>query len=90
MLEEQYQKGVEQFSKMVGADRINKLREKFSELSPDFERIGWKRRNRELSLRIRKKRSTENKAPNPSSFLCASRLSAPCYKFLLNEVKCKT
>ena len=38
MLEEQYQKGIAQFSQMVGADNIDALREKFRQLSPDFER----------------------------------------------------
>ena len=38
MLEDQYQKGVEQFSQMVGTNKIDELREKFRSLSPDFER----------------------------------------------------
>ncbi len=38
MLEEQYQKGVEQFSRMVGTNKIDELREKFRSLSPDFEK----------------------------------------------------
>lgn len=59
MLEEQYQKGVEQFSKMVGADKIDELREKFKALSPDFEQavmgvVGgeiWSRPNLDLKTR---------------------------------------
>ena len=38
MLEEQYQKGVEQFSRMVGTNKIDELREKFRSCSPDFEK----------------------------------------------------
>ena len=37
MLEEQYQKGVEQFSKMIGTNKIDELREKFRSLSPDLK-----------------------------------------------------
>lgn len=59
MLEEQYQKGVEQFSKMIGTDEIDGLREKFRALSPDFERcvmgtVGgeiWSRPNLDLRTR---------------------------------------
>ena len=38
MNDEQYQRGVEQFAQMVGAENIDALRERFSSLSPDFER----------------------------------------------------
>ena len=59
MLEEQYQKGVEQFAKMIGRDKIDGLREKFRALSPDFERcvmgtVGgeiWSRPNLDLRTR---------------------------------------
>ena len=59
MLDEQYQKGIEQFSKMVGHDKIDSLREKFRSLSPDFERcvmgtVGgeiWSRPNLDLRTR---------------------------------------
>ena len=36
MLEEQYQKGVEQFPKMVGTDKIDELREQFRSLISRF------------------------------------------------------
>ena len=59
MLEEQYQRGIEQFSKMIGTNRIDELREKFRSLSPDFERcvmgvVGgeiWSRPNLDLRTR---------------------------------------
>ncbi|MCZ6679556.1 MAG: carboxymuconolactone decarboxylase family protein [Candidatus Poribacteria bacterium] len=59
MNDEQYQKGVEQFAQMVGADKIEPLREKFKALSPDFERcvmgvVGgeiWNRPNLDLRTR---------------------------------------
>lgn len=59
MLDEQYQKGVEQFAKMIGTDKIDELREKFRALSPDFERcvmgtVGgeiWSRPNLDLRTR---------------------------------------
>ncbi len=59
MLEEQYRKGVEQFAKMIGTDKIDELREKFRALSPDFERcvmgtVGgeiWSRPNLDLRTR---------------------------------------
>lgn len=38
MNDEQYQKDVKQFAKMVGEDQIDELRARFSALSPDFER----------------------------------------------------
>ena len=38
MDEAQYRKGVEQFAQMVGRDHIAALRQRFAELSPDFER----------------------------------------------------
>ena len=38
MNDQQYEKGIEQFSKMVGGEDIDDLREKFKALSPDFER----------------------------------------------------
>lgn len=38
MNDEQYQQGVEQFTQMVGEERIEALREAFRSLSPDFER----------------------------------------------------
>jgi 4-carboxymuconolactone decarboxylase len=39
MDEAQYQKGVDQFAKMVGREHIDALRERFQALSPDFERL---------------------------------------------------
>ena len=59
MLEEQYQIGIEQFAKMVGNDTIEKLRERFKKLSPDFEKcvmgiVGgeiWSRSNLDLKTR---------------------------------------
>jgi 4-carboxymuconolactone decarboxylase len=55
----QYQKGVRQFSQMVGGEQIDKLREQFAGLSPDFERyvmgfLGgevWSRPNLDLRTR---------------------------------------
>lgn len=38
MHDETYARGVEQFAQMVGADKIDALRQRFSQLSPDFER----------------------------------------------------
>ena len=38
MDETQYRKGVEQFAQMVGRDHIDALRQRFPQLSPDFER----------------------------------------------------
>jgi len=57
--EEQYQRGVAQFAQMVGEDKIDALRARFSQLSPDFERavmgvIGgavWARPNLDLKTR---------------------------------------
>jgi len=59
MNEEQYQRGVEQFARMVGEDQIDALRARFAELSPDFERavmgvVGgeiWSRPNLDLRTR---------------------------------------
>lgn len=59
MNDEQYEKGVDQFAKMVGEDKIDALRARFSELSPDFERavmgvVGgeiWSRPNLDLRTR---------------------------------------
>jgi len=55
----QYQRGIEQFAKMVGEEQIGALRERFASLSPDFERyvmgfIGgeiWSRHNLDLRTR---------------------------------------
>lgn len=38
MDEKQYEKGIRQFARMVGEDRIDDLRRRFASLSPDFER----------------------------------------------------
>ena len=38
MNEEQYQRGIEQFTQMVGEDRIEALRARFQQSSPEFER----------------------------------------------------
>ena len=38
MEDEQYEKGIRQFARMVGEDRIDALRQRFASLSPDFER----------------------------------------------------
>lgn len=59
MTEEQYQQGLAQFTQMVGADRIDALRERFAAVSPEFERavmgiIGgqiWNRPNLDLRTR---------------------------------------
>ena len=59
MNDQQYEKGIEQFSKMVGGEDINDLREKFKALSPDFERyvmgfLGgevWSRPGLDLKIR---------------------------------------
>ena len=59
MEEKQYQKGVEQFARMVGAENIDALRQRFQSLSPDFERavmgvVGgeiWTRPNLDLKSR---------------------------------------
>ncbi|MFN8490266.1 MAG: carboxymuconolactone decarboxylase family protein [Caldilineaceae bacterium] len=59
MNDEQYQRGVAQFGQMVGEDKIDALRERFRQVSPDFERtvmgfIGgevWTRPNLDLRTR---------------------------------------
>src|SRR5262245_50707209 len=59
MNDEQYQRGVAQFAQMVGEDKIDALRERFRQLSPDFERsvmgvVGgevWTRPNLDLRTR---------------------------------------
>jgi 4-carboxymuconolactone decarboxylase len=59
MTEEQYQQGIEQFARMVGAEQIDALRARFRQVSPDFERavmgiIGgevWNRPNLDLRTR---------------------------------------
>lgn len=59
MHEELYQKGIAQFTKMVGSDHIEQLRERFKSLSPDFEQcvmgiVGgaiWSRPNLDLRTR---------------------------------------
>lgn len=59
MNDEQYQHGVAQFAQMVGEDKIDALRERFRQVSPDFERtvmgfIGgevWTRPNLDLRTR---------------------------------------
>ncbi|MCX6044451.1 MAG: carboxymuconolactone decarboxylase family protein [Chloroflexi bacterium] len=59
MEDELYQRGVEQFAKMVGEDKIDALRERFRHVSPDFERtvmgvVGgevWTRPNLDLRTR---------------------------------------
>lgn len=59
MNDAEVQKGVEQFAKMVGEDKIDALRARFAELSPDFERavmgvVGgeiWSRPNLDLRTR---------------------------------------
>jgi 4-carboxymuconolactone decarboxylase len=59
MEEAQYEKGVQQFTQMVGTESIDSLREQFKSLSPDFERyvmgfIGgeiWSRPNLDLRTR---------------------------------------
>lgn len=59
MNDEQYQAGVDQFAKMVGEDKIEALRARFAQLSPDFERavmgvVGgeiWARPNLDLRTR---------------------------------------
>ncbi|NJN83057.1 MAG: carboxymuconolactone decarboxylase family protein [Caldilineaceae bacterium] len=59
MHEDDYQRGVEQFAKMVGEARIDELRARFASLSPDFERavmgvVGgeiWARPNLDLRTR---------------------------------------
>lgn len=59
MNDEQYQRGVAQFAQMVGEDKIDVLRARFQQLSPDFERtvmgvIGgeiWTRPNLDLRTR---------------------------------------
>ena len=59
MDDEQYERGVAQFAQMVGDDKIDALRTRFSELSPDFERavmgvVGgeiWSRPNLDLRTR---------------------------------------
>lgn len=59
MNDEQYQRGVAQFAQMVGEDKIDALRERFRQVSPDFEHtvmgfIGgevWTRPNLDLRTR---------------------------------------
>lgn len=59
MNDAEVQKGVEQFAKMVGEDKIDALRARFAELSPDFERVVmgvvggeiWSRPNLDLRTR---------------------------------------
>lgn len=59
MTEEQYRRGLAQFSQMVGPDKIDALRARFRQVSPDFERavmgmIGgeiWARPNLDLRTR---------------------------------------
>ena len=59
MNDEQYQRGVAQFAQMVGEGKIDALRERFRQVSPDFERtvmgfIGgevWTRPNLDLRTR---------------------------------------
>lgn len=59
MDDEQYQRGIAQFAQMVGEDKIDALRARFQQLSPDFERtvmgvIGgeiWTRPNLDLRTR---------------------------------------
>ncbi len=38
MTNEQYQRGIEQFTQMVGEAQIEQLRARFQQVSPDFER----------------------------------------------------
>lgn len=38
MTDEQYQRGIEQFTQMVGEAQIEQLRARFQQVSPDFER----------------------------------------------------
>jgi hypothetical protein len=59
MNEQQYQQGIDQFAQMVGADKIDALRERFRSVSPEFEEavmsiIGgqiWTRPNLDLRTR---------------------------------------
>lgn len=59
MTDEQYQQGITQFSHMVGEDQIEALRERFRQVSPEFERavmsiVGgqiWTRPNLDLRTR---------------------------------------
>lgn len=59
MSDSHYRRGVDQFAKMVGKDKIDELRTSFSKLSPDFERavmgvVGgeiWSRPNLDLRTR---------------------------------------
>jgi alkylhydroperoxidase/carboxymuconolactone decarboxylase family protein YurZ len=59
LTEEQYQQGLAQFTQMVGPDKIDALRARFHQVSPDFERavmgiIGgeiWARPNLDLRTR---------------------------------------
>ncbi len=59
MDEQQYQRGVEQFAQMVGAHKIDALRARFRQVSPEFERavmgiVGgeiWTRPNLDLRTR---------------------------------------
>ena len=55
----QYEKGIQQFTQMVGIENIDPLREQFKSLSPDFEKyvmgfVGgeiWSRSNLDLRTR---------------------------------------
>jgi 4-carboxymuconolactone decarboxylase len=59
MNDDQVRQGIEKFTRMVGAERIDALRERFQALSPDFERavmgiVGgeiWARPNLDLKTR---------------------------------------
>ena len=59
MDEQQYKQGIDQFAQMVGADKIDALRERFRSVSPEFEEavmsiIGgqiWTRPNLDLRTR---------------------------------------
>ncbi|RIK36476.1 MAG: 4-carboxymuconolactone decarboxylase [Chloroflexi bacterium] len=59
MTDEQYQRGIEQFAHMVGEGQIDALRERFRQVSPEFERavmgiVGgeiWTRPNLDLRTR---------------------------------------
>ena len=59
MTDEQYQNGIAQFARMVGEEHIDALRQRFQQVSPEFERavmsiIGgevWSRPNLDLRTR---------------------------------------
>jgi len=59
MRDEDYQKGIELFTRMIGEDNVDAARERFKALSPDFERyvmgflVGevWNRPNLDLKTR---------------------------------------